>query len=70
MNRTPVNSTNIRSLGYEQETRTLEVEFHNGGLYQYAGVPDTIYRAFMRAASKGSFLYDQIRDRYHCVKVR
>jgi hypothetical protein len=54
MDRTSVRSSNIRSVGYDPATRTLDVEFHNSGLYQYSGVPETIYQGLMRAASKGS----------------
>lgn len=33
MNRVPVSSSNLRAVGYDPNTRTLEVEFLNGGLY-------------------------------------
>ena len=64
MNRIAVSSTNIRSVGYDLASRTLEVEFHSGGLYQYSDVPETIYQGFMRAASKGSYFHEHIRGRY------
>ncbi len=70
MNRTPVRSSNIRSIGYEVETRTLEVEFHSGGVYQYSGVPETVFQGFMRSASKGSFFHDHIQDQYSCSQTR
>jgi hypothetical protein len=70
MDRASVRSRNIRSVGYDPATRTLEVEFHSGGLYQYSGVPETIYQGFMRAASKGSYFHDHIKDRYPCRQVR
>jgi len=70
MDREPVRSSNICSVGYESETRTMEVEFHSSGIYQYAGVPETVYQGFMRAASKGSYFHDQIKDRYPCRQVR
>jgi hypothetical protein len=70
MDRTPVRSSNIRSLGYDPSSRTLEVEFHSGGLYQYSGVPGAIYQGFMRAASKGSYFHDHIRGRYPDRQVR
>ena len=37
MDRTPVRSSNIGSIGYNGASSTLEVEFHSGGLYQYSG---------------------------------
>jgi len=70
MNRTPVSSSNIRSVGYDPASRTLELEFHSGGLYQYSGVPETIYQGFMRAASKGSYFHDHIKGRYPDRQMR
>ena len=70
MNRTPVRSSNIRSIGYEPETRALEVEFHSGGVYQYSGVPENVHHGLMRAASKGAYFHDHIKDRYPCRQVR
>jgi hypothetical protein len=66
----PVHSSNIRALGYEPETRTMEAEFHSGGVYRYSGVPETIYQGLMQAASKGSYFHDHIKDRYPCRQVR
>jgi hypothetical protein len=62
MLRNRVNSSNIASVGWENGT--LEVEFHDGGVYQYSGVPEAVYRAFLNAHSKGSYFHDNIRDRY------
>jgi len=39
MLRMSVSSSNISSVGYDPKTQTLEVEFHNGGVYQYFNVP-------------------------------
>ena len=59
MNRTPVVSSNLRSVGYDEASRTLEVEFHDGRIYQYFDVPASIYHGLMVASSHGSYL-----DRY------
>jgi hypothetical protein len=48
----------------------LEIEFHSGGVYQYSGVPETIYQGFMRAGSKGSCFHDHIKRRYANRQVR
>ena len=70
MNRTPVRSSNIRSVGYDQEISVLEVEFHTGGVFQYSGVPETLYQGLMQATSKGSYFHDRIKDRHPCRQVR
>ena len=52
MDRTPVQSSNIRSVGYDPASRTLEVEFHSSGLYQYSSVPEAPRRQTDPGASK------------------
>lgn len=62
MERTPVESTNLASVGYDRESSTLEIEFNNGAIYQYFGVPETEYSGLMNAASKGSYLNQNIKE--------
>ena len=69
MERQPVTSSNIRSIGYDASTFTLEVEFHNGRVYQYSGVPESAYVGLVQAASHGSYFHQHIRDRYSYVEV-
>ena len=54
MQRHPVSSSRIRSVGWANNT--LEVQFHNGVVYQYHGVSETEYRAFLNSPSLGSAL--------------
>jgi hypothetical protein len=61
MNRAPVSSSNLASVGYDPTTRTLEVEFHNGSIYQYFDVPAFIYSGLMSASSHGSYLDQYIK---------
>mgnify|MGYP001168718206 CR=1 FL=1 len=70
MERQRVSSSNVRSIGYDDASSTLEVEFNSGGIYQYSGVSESVYAALMRASSKGSYLNDHIKDRHPCRKVR
>jgi hypothetical protein len=60
--RTPVQSSNIASIGYDTETLTLEVEFLSGGIYQYFGVPQDVYDSFISASSKGTFFHHNIKN--------
>ena len=48
----------------EWNSGTLSVWFHKSGRYDYYGVPESVYRAFLAAPSKGEFFHDNIRDRY------
>lgn len=62
MERIPVQSTDLASVGYDPETLILEVEFLNGrSTYQYSGVPLEIYEGLMNAGSKGRFFNQFIR---------
>ena len=69
MNRVSVASTVLRSVGYDDSTSTLEVEFHNGVVYGYRSVPPEIYAALMSAASKGHYFDTVIRQSYQCRRV-
>ena len=69
MERTEVASSTIAAIGYDIGSQTLEVEFLNGGLYQYFDVPEGIYTAFMAAPSKGSFLAETIKGIYRYARV-
>jgi hypothetical protein len=64
MQRQKVNSSNISSIGYDEEYSILEVEFNSGSIYQYMNVPKNLYAGIMSAASHGSYLNYYIKDRY------
>lgn len=64
-----VASTNLTSVGYDAETGTLEVEFSNGRVYQYYGVPNNMHDQLMRAPSKGQFFNFYIRNSYPFSRV-
>ncbi len=70
MERTRVSSSNIRAIGYDPQNQVLELEFLNGGIYQYLGVPQTVYERLMVAPSKGRFVSAHIRDGYTTKKIR
>lgn len=69
MDRQSVSSTNVVSVGYDPESQTLEVEFYNGGVYQYYNIGQGVYDAFMSAPSKGQFLAYQIKNAYPYSRV-
>lgn len=69
MYRTPVSSSNIRSIGYDATLGTLEVEFTSGDIYQYFDVSEYSYQQFLNASSYGQFLNDHIRYNYRYQKV-
>jgi hypothetical protein len=69
MERQAVGSSNIASIGYDEATETLEVEFSSGAVYQYYNVGSDLYQSLLAAPSKGSFLNTYIRNAYAYSRV-
>jgi len=70
MNRQSVTSSNIESIGYSKEESILEVEFHDGSIYQYIEVPEYVYEGLMSASSHGTYLNDHVKHVYNYRKIR
>lgn len=68
MERTPVTSSAIKSVGYEGGI--LEVEMSNGGLYQYEDFPEDKYRELLAAESPGRYFQSQIRPAFAGQRVQ
>ena len=69
MNRQTVSSSNINSVGYDESTGILEIEFNNGGIYQYSNVPLSEYESLISASSVGQYFHQNIKERYSFIKV-
>ncbi len=69
MEREVVASGAIRSIGYDAESRTLEIEFKTGRIYQYEGVPVETHAWLVRIDNKGGFLNRMIIDRFPTREV-
>ncbi len=69
MDRSYVSSSNIASIGYDEATETLEVEFLNGSIYQYYNIPTGLYEQLMQEGSKGRFLHVYIKNAYPYSRV-
>lgn len=68
--RTPVESRSLASVGYDAKARVLVVEFRDGGLYRYREVPREVFDGLMTAASKGRYFLERIRGKYDYERVR
>lgn len=68
MQRKHVTSSAISSVGYDEGSSILEVEFQSGAVYDYLDVPPKVYRDLLKADSKGRFVSRRIRDRYSFVR--
>jgi hypothetical protein len=69
MERRRVNSSKIRAVGYDPQSRTLEVEFSDGRVVVYSGVSHEIHRQFMAAPSPTSYYEDKIAEDFPSRRV-
>ena len=60
--RKPVDSSNITEVGYDEQSRTLEIAFKNQRVYRYTPVTLEGYNLFLNADSLGSYFYKNIRS--------
>ena len=59
-----VQSSALRSTGYEEHTRLLTITFLDGSTYEYDDVPQDVYKGLVSASSQGSYFNTYIRGRY------
>jgi hypothetical protein len=70
MERKKVNSSRIRSVGYDDRNRVLEVELSDGSVYQYNGVSSEVHRRFMAAPTMASYYQDKIEEEFPRKRLR
>jgi hypothetical protein len=70
MERKRVSASNIRSVGYDAASQTLEVEFASGSIVQYSRVSPEVHRRLMNSPSPGSYLKDNIEEEYTARRIR
>ncbi len=67
-----VQSSNIATIGYDENSQTVEVGFLNGSAYQYFDVPKVVADEFMNnppEGSHGKYLASNIKGVYRYSKV-
>ena len=69
MIRNPVVSSHLDSIGYDPNTKTLEIEFKDGAVYQYFSVPERVYRNLVQAFSIGEYFDAHVRNSYSYMKI-
>jgi hypothetical protein len=69
MYRQRVDSSAVRSVGYDKGRRILEVEVAGGAVYQYLDVPAREYFALVSADSVGRYYNQQVKDTYEFRKL-
>lgn len=69
MTRLPLKSSNLKSVGYDSRTGTLEVEFHSGAVHQYHGVTADHHTKLLGAPSPGAYLSTHIKAQHRSTRV-
>lgn len=70
MQMTPVESSNVKAVGYDPDTRVMRIEFHSGGIYDHSDVPASDHQIFMAAGSKGKHYHRHIRGVHASSKIK
>lgn len=64
-----INSGKLRAIGYEADTRILQVEMDDGRTLQYSGVGEETWRRFSNSGAAWSFYRDNIEEEYAVKRV-
>lgn len=70
MERDQVDSSMIASIGYEQYSGTIEVEFRSSGqIWQYYDVPEFTYNELRASGSLGKAFHATIKGHFREARV-
>lgn len=64
MERSPLASSSVASVGYDDATSVLEIEFKSGRIYQFEEVPRGVFDWLLRTPNKGSYVARMINGKY------
>jgi lysyl-tRNA synthetase class 2 len=64
MQSTPVESSALTLVAYDEARQLLRLEFRNRAVYHYFGVPTAVHEALLEAPSKGGYFHRFIRGRF------
>jgi hypothetical protein len=64
-----VTSSDIASIGFDEASGTLEIEFHATGCYRYFSVPKSLFDELLTTPSPGKYFLQQIKGKFAWEKV-
>jgi hypothetical protein len=70
MDRKKVSSGSIRSIGFDERNRLLEIEFSDGKIVQYTGVSAEIHRRLVNAPSIVSYFRDNVEESFTAKRIK
>lgn len=62
-------SSNVQTVGYDEETQEMVITFSNGRQYAYEGVPEHVAHNLSNSVSVGTALNAEIKGRYPYRKL-
>lgn len=69
MERRNISSSMIKSIGYDANASTLEIEFNNGAVWQYYDFPESDWYEFDSTESQGKFFHASIKGAYREAQI-
>ena len=69
MERMRVQSEQLRSVGYDVGSSTLEVQFRDGATFQYFYVPEFIFSRLLHSPSKAAYFRNRVRYQFKFRRV-
>ena len=66
---TPVESSTLATVGYDESSDLLQLEFVGRAVYRYFAVPAAVHEALLAATSKGRYFNQAIRGQYRFVRA-
>lgn len=69
INMIPVESSNVESVGYDENQQVLYVRFLTGATYIYKGVNSYEFDGLLVAPSVGSYLHRNIKNNYPYERI-
>lgn len=61
-------SSMIDRIAYDDDTDVLWIWFRDTGKYAYYAVPPTLFEAFCKASSAGTFFNEHIKGHFRCQR--
>jgi hypothetical protein len=65
-----VSAGKLRAIGYDPGSRTLQVEFDDGKVLQYGGVPNETFRRLSASGSMWSYFRDNIEENFSEKRIK
>jgi len=70
MNRIRIPGKEVVGIGYDVDSRSLEIELKGRRVYQFFSVPEPVYRDLLSARSPDEFFAREIIGAYKTLRLR